>query len=61
MSVSLRYDQFGHVIQEVRRRYGFTGCGSGAPEDDQNPHTFYSYNANGALTATMHLAGAAPR
>lgn len=60
-----RYDQFGNVIQEVRRRSGLTalppytntGCSNGAPNADKNPHTFYSYNANGALTAITYPHG----
>ena len=59
------YDEYGQLVKEVRRRggllapppYSNVGCSNGHPAADKNPHTSYSYNANGSLTSIIYPHG----
>lgn len=49
------YDKYGNVIGEIRRRAGYpVGCLTGAGKLERNPHTYFTYNDNGALTSIVY-------
>ncbi|HZH15385.1 MAG TPA: RHS repeat-associated core domain-containing protein [Archangium sp.] len=49
-----QYDPEGRVLGEIRMRAGETTCGSVA---NANPHTFYTYTANGGLASVTYPNG----
>ncbi|WPB73038.1 RHS repeat-associated core domain-containing protein [Archangium violaceum] len=49
-----QYDKSGRVVGEIRVRAGQTACSSVA---NANPHTFYTYTANGNLASVTYPNG----
>ncbi|MCY1078983.1 RHS repeat-associated core domain-containing protein [Archangium lansingense] len=49
-----QYDPEGRVLGEIRVRAGETTCGSVA---NANPHTWYTYSANGSLASVTYPNG----
>jgi len=50
-----QYDVWGRVTKEIRLRQGTSVCSAGTP--NLNPHTSYTYSANGNLTSIVYPFG----